>query len=303
MNHRKFILFIFVYVFSEAVFGRQSPDMIYLDKRNEAIRKAEGGMTAGEAEAELNGHLKSMIKNAIGPFYIKGFPEEWEYTIYSLNRDDLVLDGMQATSLDGKTKAIVSTVPLVRAWLQSQNYVFQSNNIKSVFKTGRFYTNVFMATEDAYAYKYSEIPIPTSSPNIAAGAILLTYSSDYVGAGSPEKIGLTMIDGDLVYVIIDEIRLPMKTIPVCKTVFEQEVRSGGGEVNYHDPQHGGQYTWIARDEVAKRASAKFLQCFKRHVSSQKYYPMLVKQAQAWITKIGNKQKSTPPVVNSPHPIR
>ena len=156
---------------------------------------------------------------------------------------------------------------------------------------------------DAYAYKYAEIPMATFNRRISVGAILFTYSSEYVAAGSPKKIGLTIIKDDLVYVIADDIRAPMKDIPVCEKIFEQEVRSGGGEVNRHDQQHQGQYTWIARDEVAKRASAKSLKCFAQHVSSQKYYPALVKQAQSWITKVGNKQKSTPPAVNSPHPIR
>ena len=140
MNYRNFLLIFCLYVFSVAVSGKQSPTQIYLDKRNEVISKAEKGSQAEDGmplekmEAELNGPLKKMIRNAIGSFNIKGFPKKWEYNIDSLYRGDpgfYALDGMRAASLDGKTQAVVSTVPLLRAWVQSQNDVFQSDNMMS----------------------------------------------------------------------------------------------------------------------------------------------------------------------------
>lgn len=304
MKHGIFIAFLFMF-FPMAVFGQQSPTQSYLNARDEAIRKAEKSMTSAEIEAELNGPLKNMVRDAIGPFDIEGFPKKWEYNIESLTRGDLGfynLDGLQATSLDGKTKAVVSTVPLLRAWLESQSDVFHGNNIKFVIKTGRFYANVI--DEDAYAYDYAEIPVITSNRNATAGAILVTYGSDVVVPDSPHKIALTIIKDNLAYIIIDEIRTPIKVMPVCIRAFEKEVRSSGGSVNPHDKERQGQYVWIpGKGMDDEKVNDKFLKCFRQRVASQKYYPLLVKQARSWIAKVGNKPKFVSPTVDSSHPER
>ena len=303
MYYRNFLLFFCLCSFSVVVFGQKSPTQIYLDKRNEAISAAEKGMTSKEIEAELNGPLKNMIQDAIGAFNIEGFPKEWKYNIDSLTRGDpgfYALDGLRATSLDGKTQAVVSTIYLLRAWLQSQEDIFQ-DDMKSALKSGRFYTNVFVS--DAYAYKYTEIPVVTSNRSTIAEAILFTYGSDYVAPASPNKIGLAIIKNNLVYVLIDDITIPIKAMPTCKAAFEQEIRSGGGWVRPQEQHREGKYTWSAIDAIAKKANDNFLRCFNQRVASQKYYKILIKQAQALISNVENKQKSTLPTVHLYNPAR
>lgn len=292
-----FSLFFCLLFVSAAVFGQQSPAQTYLDKRNEVIGMVEKGMTSKEMKEKLDGTLEKLIQKAIGPFNIKGFPKKWKYNVDSLTRGDpgfYALDGMRSTSLDGKTQAVVSTVPLLRAWLQSQKDTFQGD-MESALESGRFYTNVFMS--DAYAYEYAAIPVTTSGKHAIAKAILFTYGSDYVAPDSPHKIGLTVIKNDLVYVFADDIQIPINVMPACKAAFEQEIRSGGGWVHAQDQQRQGQYTWGARDETAKKANENFLQCFKKRVSSQDDYSILVKQTQALIARVENEQKSAPPAVH------
>jgi len=284
------LLALGLFLFSATSIGQESPTQIYLNERDKVAKLFSSStdeistkLIDEQIDAEMNGPLQTMIRNVVGTLNIKGFPKEGKYNLSSLYRNDpgsFGLDGVQATSLDGKTQVVVSTVPLLHAWLHSHND-FLSENIKTAFTSELFYQ--YASNSDSGVFKYTEIPLHTSIRNSMAEAILFAYSMEYVAPSPPDKIGLAVIKDNRVYVFIEDTKIPLE-IPVCTTAFDNEIKAAGGQEIKTSEGWG---LINVSGETLDPANTRFLKCFAQNFPSQAYYPAVIEQAQALLAKIEN----------------
>jgi len=283
-----------LFLFATTAFGAESPTQAYLNERDKSVAIATnlddtvlGSRNSATKEAvtaaratldDMLKKLEGMLRDLIGPLDLAGFPEQGASNITSLEHDiDFgKLDGIQATSLDGKTNVIVSTTPLLRAWLKDTSGV--PADLKAAFESEDFYTYAF--NTNFHFYKYADVPVITSARDDIAGAILLLQSMDNVAPYPPSQIAVSVTRGDRVFVFAEDIKQPIDTMPVCKTPLEKEIQAAGkGDAS--QPA-----TWdSAQLRAWEAAQVPFMQCFAQHVASQDYYPALVKQAQALVDRV------------------
>jgi|GEM_PF-7001519 len=145
-------------LFATTAFGAESPTQAYLNERDKSVavatnlddtvlapRSSATKEAVAAARATLDDMLKKlegMLRDLIGPLELAGFPKEGASNIASLEHDiDFGnLDGIQARSLDGKTNVIVSTTPLLRAWLKDTSEV--PADMKAAFQSELLYESL-----------------------------------------------------------------------------------------------------------------------------------------------------------------
>jgi hypothetical protein len=124
-----------------------SPTQAYLSARDKAIAVAESPEINDERDQRAPDGLQTMVRALVGPICVKGFPAQGTNHLTTLTSEIGfgMLDGLTASSLDGKTQLVVTTKPLLLAWLAEHQHWQNSAtdnlpaDISSAFKNENFY--------------------------------------------------------------------------------------------------------------------------------------------------------------------
>jgi hypothetical protein len=284
----------FCCLFATTSFGSESTTDAYLAARDKAI--ATIGNTAEHESPEISDmrtkraveSLQPMVRALVGPLDIEGFPYEGRSNVDTLANDEGFgkLDGLMATSLDGNTSVVVSTIPLLHAWLIGHRnwWPGQSDNppldIAAALRSEGFYTQAL--DTDAHVYKFADIPLTLSSEHDIVGAILFEYGQDLVAPNPPNEIAVSVIRSDRVFIFTES--TIVDPIPACKIAYERDWKAASTVLATYQaasPKDDALFDKYTRMQDA--ANDNFEHCFQKQLPFQSY-AALTRQAQALIDR-------------------
>ncbi|WP_321908937.1 hypothetical protein [Burkholderia cepacia] len=157
-----------------------SPTDSYLADRKKAAEAVNSAPMEDRADldkkytAELNAKLVKLV----GVVKAKGFSGKVGSTVQSAVPEDGMTpgpDGLFLKSDDGKVNLLVTTVPLLMAWVKTADAGLKStDDVAVIFDNETFYTNVF--ADDAAAYRFAELPVKRKPVDAVVKALLLGES-------------------------------------------------------------------------------------------------------------------------------
>jgi len=164
-----------------------SPTDSYLADRKKAVEAVNVARIEDRADldrkytAELNAKLVKLV----GTVKVKGFSGRAGSTVQSAVPDDGMTpgpDGLSFKSDDGKVNLVVTTVPLLKAWVATADAGLKpTDDVAVIFDNETLYTDVF--SDDAAAYRFAELPVKRKPADAVVKALLLGESQDGVPDG------------------------------------------------------------------------------------------------------------------------
>lgn len=265
----KYLISTTVALAAATAYAAPSSTSAYLQARDQvlaAMQTASHGHAAPEAmdaiAARAAPRLKQMLVALVGPFDMPGFAPQamqWGSPVNPTLDGDVPLDHLFITSRDGKTSALLSTIPLWDSWVRSRRKdgtgFSLSADVTQALTRADFYNETFGEQYEAAAYKFGELPVDVHGLHASAGAILLSHGQDDVAPNPPTLIGIAVVRDDRLIVMEQE--ATVAPIPACKAAYQRHPESDDSE-------------------------ADFEHCFAQKLSAQGDYPALVRQAQALV---------------------
>ena len=231
-----------------------SPTDSYLADRKKAAEAVNVARIEDRADldrkytAELNAKLVKLV----GTVKAKGFSGKVGSTVQSAAPDDGMTpgpDGLSFKSDDGKVNLVVTTVPLLKAWVTTADAGLKStDDVAVIFDNETFYTDVF--SDDAAAFRFAELPVKRKPADAVVKALLLGESQDGVPEG-PDTLAVSVRQGERVYILWRGVAVP--GIAAC-----------------------------GADRVAEEQRQE---CFAKHLPAQKSYSRLVMEARAMVDEV------------------
>jgi len=231
-----------------------SPIDSYLADRKKAAEAVNAARIEDRADldrkytAELNAKLVKLV----GTVKAKGFSGRMGSTVQSVVANDGMTpgpDGLFFKSDDGKVSLVVTTVPLLKAWVTTADAGLKStDDVAVIFDNETLYTDVF--SDDAAAFRFAELPVKRKPADAVVKALLLGESQDGVPEG-PNTLAVAMKQGERVYILWREMSAP--GIAAC-----------------------------GADRVAEEQRQE---CFVKRLPSQNSYSQLVSEVQAIVDSI------------------
>jgi len=218
--------------------------------------------------------LQAKLQVLLGPIHIKGFPAQGKINLETLNDNDTgfgKLDGLAFTSIDGKTTLVVTSKPLLQAWLREHQQGRNESlpmDIAAAFRNENFYTQAI--GNDAAVNKYAELPVTTHAPHTLAAAILFQFAQDYSAPNPPDSIAVSIMQGERVFILTQPAQV--NQIATCKTAYDAAVHA----INKRHASGVDPYQVPNRD---------FMHCFAQQFPAQRDHARLVRQAQAMIDSV------------------
>ncbi|WP_227792238.1 hypothetical protein [Burkholderia sp. BE17] len=231
-----------------------SPTNSYLADRKKAAKAVNAARMEDRTDldkkytAEVNAKLVKLV----GTVKAKGFSGKAGSNVQSAIADDGMTpgpDGLFLESDDGKENLLVTTVPLLKAWVATSDAGFKSTgDVAVIFDNETFYADVF--SDDAAAYRFAELPVKRKPADAEVKALLLGDCQDGVPEG-PNTLAVSIRQGEWIYVLWRDVTV--RGIAAC----------GVGRV----PEDKRQ------------------ECFAKHLPEQKIYSRLVIEAQAVVNEV------------------
>ncbi len=221
----------------------------YSDQGSERLSK-----TANKLLYDAHRRLNELV----GPVDINGFPSSGKSVLGTRGDDQYEgLDGIAMTSTDRKTQLFVTAVPIMQAWLAGHRKdVGEYSDLSKLVGTENFYNATSTISGDAAVYSYGEIPVTAKGGSVAR-AIVFSLGQDDPAPNPPNRLGVSVMSGDRIYVLTEAINSPK--IPECKSLSQQ-------------------------------TSISFEKCFAKKMTSQPEYSGLVHQAQMLVDRATHAQQ-------------
>lgn len=231
-----------------------SPTDSYLADRKKAAQAVNAARMEDRAELDkkYTVELDAKLVKLVGTVKAKGFSGKVGSNVQSVVADDGMApgpDGLFLKSDDGKVSLLVTTVPLLKAWVKTADVGLKStDDVAVIFDNETFYTDVF--SNDAAAFRFAELPVKRKPADAVVKALLLGESQDGVPEG-PNTLAVAVRQGERVYILWREVTVP--GIAAC------------GVSRVPEEQRQG--------------------CFAKHLSGQKHYSRLVMEVQAMVDEV------------------
>ncbi|KFG96872.1 hypothetical protein GQ56_0112625 [Burkholderia paludis] len=197
---------------------------------------------------EVNARLAKLV----GKVDAKGFPAKAGSTVDGLYIDGGTTpgpDGLFLKSNDGKVSLVVTTVPLLKAWVATADAGIKSpDDVAAIFDNETFYADIF--DDDAMAFRFTELPVKRKPADAVVKALLLGHSQDGM-PDAPSTMAVSIRQGERAYILWRDATLP--AIAACNA-------------------EG------LTDEQRKA-------CYDTHVPRQKYYARLLSEVQAMVDAV------------------
>ncbi|MDR6497466.1 hypothetical protein J2785_000608 [Burkholderia ambifaria] len=240
------LLALIAVVGAKAVTSQTDSYLAYRKKAAEAVNAARMEDRA-DLDRKYTAESNAKLVKLVGTVKAKGFSGKVGSTVQSAVPDDGMApgpDGLSFKSDDGTVSLVVTTVPLLKAWVATADAGIKStDDVAVIFDNAAFYTHVF--ADDAAAYRFAELPVKRKPAGAVVKAFLLGESQDGVPE-EPNKLVVSVTLGERVYVLWKDVTMPR--IAAC----------GAGRVAEEQRQN----------------------CFARNLPSQTSYSRIVSVAEA-----------------------
>jgi hypothetical protein len=265
----------------------------YLAERDQAVAslnlpdgKARSAADDTREKAEL-AKLQNMMRDLVGPIKLSGFPPTGTLTIDTLTSGDMGfgrLDGLNVKSRDGKTSGIVTTEPLVLAWLRGSGGgdgkpPALPTAMDAAFAIEDFYTRAF--SDDAAASSYVELPAGLPAGQGPARVLLVRFGQDAVAPNPPNEFLVAAAGSGLVSVLRENTSVRIGQIPACKTAYDTDMKAAEAVFKQYQATKAKDSALFDKYTALQTAAdTNYRQCFAAGIKSRPEYAALLKQAQA-----------------------
>src|SRR4051794_34648079 len=228
-------LWIALLVLSPAAAVAASSEQSYLAARDAQTRKIAAaekkiGVSSDrftKLQDSAVAELEKQLRQVVGPsaLNLPGVGATPKINNDTLLKGDLgfgMLDGLAYGSEDYKTRVVVTTEGLFKAWLRDHRKWWKDNELPQdpakalAYET--FYTQA--VNSDATLSRYAELPIKKPQAASAAYAMLGGWAQDD-GPWEPDELVMSVIQGGKLYVV----RVPASTkvgpFPACQAVWDK----------------------------------------------------------------------------------
>ncbi|WP_267221980.1 hypothetical protein [Dyella silvae] len=266
----------------------------YLAVRDKAVAEFKAVTDVNPAiehrHSDVLHQLQGMLKAIVEPIRLEGYASSGTYNIETLFPELGYgkLDAMVVNALNGKSKAYVSTVPLMVAWLGSDPDVLKhparspANDLAEAFASEDFYT--FAISNDAHYYLYAELPV---TPVVASGrahASLYAAGQDVTAPYPPSGLVVAVMSGERVVIFDEPVSVP--DVPDCAAAYQKDMSKAEAVwAAYRASRSSDKATVDKAEGLEDTAARHFYQCYAQHLPGTPVYAALVGEAQALVDKV------------------
>ena len=173
------------------------------------------------------------MRRIVGPSKLQGVPGEAKSNVDTLYRGDQGfgrLDGLAYGAIDAKTRIVVSTDTLFKAWLRSRRKWWPTDDVPQdmtkALRSDVFFTQALLG--DAAFQKYVELPVKKPANASMVFAMLNTRAQD-IGPYPASEITVSVVQGHRVYVVTTPPVAEIAMMPECVALWNAaEQKAGGG---------------------------------------------------------------------------
>ena len=274
-----------------------SPEESYLAAREAAIARFTAYEAANDySDAVFAEHdraladLEAQLRLIIGPVAIDSFSDGGVINLDTLFEGDegfAMLDGLVYVSKDDKAHVLVTTVGLLRAWLEARRTGSQPSTdvpakVDRALRSESFYT--FAISTDSAVTQFAEIPI--ARPKAASAYAMLAKRSQDVALGVPDEMMIAIVEGGRVYVAWAAVNTVIAAIPACDGVwkdYKARAEEASSAYEKSDPKDERLFEDFIR--LRDEGDVAYHQCFADRASGEAFYPPLTAEAQALVDRL------------------
>ncbi len=259
--------------------------------------------------------LQKALESVVGVRAIAGFPKGPALNLAGSGWGDYsALDGLEYRSADGNGRAVVTTLPLLRAWLtksrqRRETLLAPPADIRAALRSGNFYTPALAA--DASITWYADIPLAAPPGGDFVMAKLANWEQDNDGAYLPTDLVVAAIRNDRVFIADEPVAPPIRRIPACQQPWDDFQGRYEAQMKALQDQYEARLKALAAakppnqaalaaakpdqaalDRLEKAHNAKvgdYHRCFARQVSAQDYFPAVTRQAEDLLGRLTSAQ--------------
>lgn len=257
------------------------------DKAIAALRLPDGQEpTAADSAREKAAlaKLQVMLREVIGPIQLRGFVGPGSIALDTL-REGFIgferVDGLSIKFTDGGTRGIVTTEPLLRAWLRTSGRWQGPTGGRpvepdAVFADGSFLTSAI--GNDAALQPYAEIPAGLSLGRGSARVMLIRAGQDFTAPNPPDEL-IAIVSAGLIVIARERVSTPIGQIPACKSAFDRDTAAADAIYKKYEASDARDEALLQRYETMQaNADKQFKRCFGAAIQTRPEYGALLKQA-------------------------
>ncbi len=262
----------------------------YLSQRDRAIKELDREYDDNlykDAEQAL-AKLEKPLADLIGPTEIQGLPRKGKINLQNLIREGGfgMLDGLSYTSPDKKTQAVVTTKPLLQAWIKEHETWWNDGttmpqDMENALKTDAFYTQVIAG--DVSIARYAELPVSAPAGTSFVYAMLGAGRQEY-NSQLPNEINVAVLRGDKVFILTQPVEAKIQRIAACDQIWSGYQRKQEEALKAfrasNDEKHINESTRLERE-----GDRRFRNCFAQRFKEQAAYQAVIRQAHELVQRL------------------
>jgi hypothetical protein len=281
----KFLWIALLVLFPSAA-GAASLEQSYLAARDAQIRKIAAAekkigvdsdrftKIQNDAAAELEKQLKQIVGTSkVSVPGVAATPKINNDTLLRSDQGFGMLDGLVYWSEDYKTRVVVTTEGLLKAWLRDHRKWWKDNELPEdpakALANVSFYTQA--VNSDATLSKYAELPIKKPAAASVAYAMFGGWAQDD-GPWEPDELVMSVMQGGKLYVVRISASTKLGPFPACKAVWDKAEQKANEAFQHKAKVLDG-------SKIREDGAAAFRRCFAEHAPKEKGFADLVRQAQ------------------------
>lgn len=283
---------------SGALAASSEPD--YLAARDKYIAKIRSMEKAKADDDEvfkqdetLRADLEKRLTELLGDLSVKGYPAKGKINLETLSDSGVgfgMLDGLNHSAGDEGPQIVITTPGLLQIWLKAKSREKDKAlrlpaEMDAALRLDRFFT--FAIGSDAAFTKSAALDVTKPDDVDFLSAQLGGWSQD-IGPFPADQIVVTLRKGDKVYIASARTKTEAK-IDACEAIWTKAQREAEKlQAAYVGSNLTNTKLSDQRSKVEEKGDKDYHACFVEHAPREKFYPTLVKEAQALADRIAGK---------------
>ena len=267
-----------------------SPEENYLAARDATIKTLAAASKRGVAIEKLDAQqaraladLGRQLGRIVGAAALKDAAGEGKINLETLLQGDQdlgMLDGIAYVSKDGKTRTVVTTQNLLKAWLR-ENKDFRDGDLMPqgmapALRWAPFYSRALGG--GAAFGGFAEIPVGSDKGLVTA---LLVARAQDIGSRQPDELVVATIRGARVFIVTAPAAAALPPVPACEAVWpELEKKTKEFDASSASNSREERILGQRRRKLEDDTDAAYRRCFADNAPRDPNFKTLVAQAQA-----------------------
>jgi hypothetical protein len=265
---------------NESALPAHAPYLAARDSAEESIllRFKEGGTPSVEVDSAFR-RLTALLAPVVGPFRATGFADSGRINLTTLfpESDYGLLDGMRYEGDSGRRVVVVTTRPLVEAWLRdtARSRSRVSDPVEAL-RNAEIYGGIFGG--NAMVFHYADLPVAEPVKRGVIAAMLVLQAQD-TGPFTPDRVVVAVSRGSRVFVAGVRAQTIVPPTPRCLAVRDSVLRLSKAEVEtYLRSVNAPPSPLRSLDPVDYEADVQYRRCYSEAITRDPSFSTIVTQA-------------------------